>query len=104
VNPRPIPGFVVPVPSPADGAGPRFSICTLVTPHGEYDEMVESFVERGFIPADCEYLYIDNSESNRFDAFQGYNLFLPGRGVTSLSCATKTSCSSRTVAPSLNSG
>jgi hypothetical protein len=74
----PIPDFVVPVPSPADGAGPRFSICTLVTRHGEYAEMVESFVGHGFIPADCEYRYIDNSESNRFDAFQGYNLFLSG--------------------------
>jgi hypothetical protein len=73
-----IPGFVVPVPSPADGAGPRFSICTLVTRHGEYAEMVESFVSHGFVPADCEFFYIDNSESNRFDAFQGYNLFLSG--------------------------
>jgi hypothetical protein len=73
-----IPDFVVPVPSPADEAGPRFSICTLVTRRGEYAEMVESFVGHGFVPADCEYLYIDNSESNRFDAFQGYNLFLSG--------------------------
>ncbi len=53
--------------------------------------MVESFVSRGFTPDDCEYFYIDNSrighrppthavpgpaESNRFDAFRGYNLFL----------------------------
>jgi hypothetical protein len=72
----PIPGFVKPVTSRADEARPRFSICTLVTRPGEYAEMVESFVSHGFTPADCEYLYIDNSESNRFDAFRGYNLFL----------------------------
>jgi len=54
----------------------RFSICSLVTDHGEYAEMVESFRERGFGGADCEFLYLDNSESNAFDAFAGYNLFL----------------------------
>lgn len=75
-EPLPIPGFAVSVTSPANGARPRFSICTLVTRPGEYAEMVESFVSHGFTPADCEYLYIDNSESNRFDAFRGYNLFL----------------------------
>lgn len=55
---------------------PRFSICSLVTRREEYMEMVESFVDHGFTPADCEYLYIDNSELNVFDAFSGYNLFL----------------------------
>lgn len=75
-EPLPIPGFVVSMTSPTDGARPRFSICTLVTRRGEYAEMVESFVSHGFTPADCEYLYLDNSESNCFDAFRGYNLFL----------------------------
>lgn len=75
-EPLPIPDFVVSMTSPAEGARPRFSICTLVTRRGEYAEMVASFVSHGFTPADCEYLYIDNSESNRFDAFRGYNLFL----------------------------
>lgn len=72
----PVPGFAVSVTSSADTARPRFSICTLVTRHSEYAEMVESFVGHGFAPADCEYLYLDNGESNRFDAFRGYNLFL----------------------------
>lgn len=54
----------------------RFSICTLVTDPGEYSEMVQSFRERGFAGADCEFLYLDNSASNAFDAFTGYNLFL----------------------------
>jgi hypothetical protein len=75
-EPLPIPGFVISLALPADGARPRFSICTLVTRPGEYAEMVGSFVSHGFTPADCEYLYLDNSESNRFDAFRGYNLFL----------------------------
>jgi hypothetical protein len=75
-EPLPIPGFVVSVTSPTEQPRPRFSICTLVTRRGEYAEMVESFVSHGFTPADCEYLYIDNSESNRLDAFRGYNLFL----------------------------
>jgi hypothetical protein len=71
-----IPGFAESVTSRASEARPRFSICTLVTRPSEYAEMVESFVSHGFSPADCEYLYIDNSESNRFDAYRGYNLFL----------------------------
>ncbi|MBV8686780.1 MAG: acyl esterase [Alphaproteobacteria bacterium] len=55
---------------------PAFSICTLVTRPSEYAEMAASFVERGFSPTDCEYLYLDNSGANRFEAFGGYNLFL----------------------------
>ena len=54
----------------------RFSICTLVTSPEQYAEMTASFIQRGFGLSDCEYLYIDNSEENRFDAFAGYNLFL----------------------------
>ncbi|HET9640830.1 MAG TPA: hypothetical protein VFP12_16675 [Allosphingosinicella sp.] len=54
----------------------RFSICTLVTDLDEYAEMVESFSKGGFEGADCEFLYLDNSKSNAFDAFAGYNLFL----------------------------
>jgi hypothetical protein len=54
----------------------RFSICTLVTDLDEYAEMVESFRIRGFGGPDCEFLYLDNSATNAFDAFAGYNLFL----------------------------
>jgi hypothetical protein len=84
-EPLPIPDFVVSMTSPAEGARPRFSICTLVTRRGEYAETVASFVSHGFTPADCEYLYIDNSESNRFDAFRGYNLISFG-GAGRLHC------------------
>jgi hypothetical protein len=70
-----IPNFAVAADGP-DGRRPRFSICTLVTRAAEYGEMVESFVAKGFVPEDCEYLYLDNATGNRFDAFAGYNLFL----------------------------
>jgi hypothetical protein len=54
----------------------KFSICTLVTSHKEYGEMAGSFNQGGFTAEDCEYLYIDNSNGNKSDAFAGYNLFL----------------------------
>src|SRR5580704_15999128 len=54
----------------------RYSICTLVTNHAEYAGMMESFIKAGFDPAFCEFLYLDNSTENRFDAFRGYNHFL----------------------------
>jgi hypothetical protein len=68
-----------PEPRRADGIerkARRFSICTLVTNHDEYAEMVQSFRAGGFNGADCEYLYLDNSEGNAFDAFAGGNIFL----------------------------
>jgi hypothetical protein len=54
----------------------KYSICTLVTRHQEYGEMVDSFIQSGFTTGDCEYLYIDNSRGNKAEAFAGYNLFL----------------------------
>ena len=54
----------------------RFSICTLVTDHSEYAAMVGSFRAGGFDGSDCEYLYLDNSLENAFDAFAGGNIFL----------------------------
>jgi hypothetical protein len=57
-------------------SGIRFSICSLVTDLAEYAEMVSSFRDGGFGGTDCEFLYLDNSRGNTFDAFAGYNLFL----------------------------
>lgn len=54
----------------------RYSICTLVNKKSEYAEMVQSFIAAGFDPAFCEFLYLDNSVTNKFDAYRGYNLFL----------------------------
>lgn len=61
---------------PTKRSGMRFSICTLVTNHCDYSEMVRSFQAGGFDQPDCEYLYVDNSEGNAFDAFEGGNAFL----------------------------
>jgi hypothetical protein len=54
----------------------RYSICTFVTLRSQYDEMIESFVSHGFAYDDCEYLYIDNSEKNHYEAYAGINKFL----------------------------
>ncbi|MEX2592692.1 MAG: hypothetical protein WD426_07950 [Anditalea sp.] len=53
-----------------------FSICTLVNDKQEYKEMIVSFVEAGFSLPTCEYLYIDNSVENKFDAYSGLNILL----------------------------
>ena len=53
-----------------------FSICTLVTRTQEYEEMLQSFVAKGFDVSTCEYLHIDNSERCAFDAYKGLNEFL----------------------------
>ncbi|HYJ83774.1 MAG TPA: hypothetical protein VEW26_13150 [Allosphingosinicella sp.] len=74
-----IPNDAGPEPRRADqlpASAIRFSICTLVTDREEYAEMVASFREGGFGGPDCEFLYLDNSQGNSFDAFAGYNLFL----------------------------
>jgi len=54
----------------------KYSICTLVTNKLEYEEMVASFINAGFDPAFCEYLYIDNSNQNKYDAYSGIAKFL----------------------------
>jgi hypothetical protein len=54
----------------------RYSICTIVTRLGEYKEMVDSFKAGGFREPECEFLYLDNSQRNTFDAYSGNNLFL----------------------------
>jgi len=53
-----------------------YSFCTLVTDPSEYKLMVTAFLAKGFHTSDCEFLYIDNSDSNIFDAYAGYNIFL----------------------------
>lgn len=54
----------------------EFSICTLVTRKQEYEEMLQSFIDKGFSKDSCEYLYINNSETCTFDAYKGLNEFL----------------------------
>jgi hypothetical protein len=54
----------------------KYSVCTLVNSQSQYSDMVESFLSHGFTNDDCEYLFIDNSTENRYDAFSGINKFL----------------------------
>ncbi|MDB5025771.1 MAG: putative transrane protein of unknown function [Mucilaginibacter sp.] len=54
----------------------QYAICTLVTDLDEYSRMLDSFIAAGFTPDDCEYRYIDNTNGNTFDAYQGINQFL----------------------------
>lgn len=51
----------------------RFSVCTLVSDLEEYRAMVKSYVNAGFSHDKCEYLYVDNSQGNKYDAYAGLN-------------------------------
>ena len=51
----------------------RYSICTLMSNPEEYAEMMQSFIDAGFVTSFCEYLYIDNSKQNKYDAYAGLN-------------------------------
>ena len=53
-----------------------FSICTLVTRKNEYQDMLETFNDKGFTDKNSEFLYIDNSEINKADGYSGLNWFL----------------------------
>ncbi len=56
--------------------GIDFSICSLVTNKQQYSEMLTSFEQAGFSGDRCEFIYIDNSNSNKYDAYDGLNHFL----------------------------
>lgn len=53
-----------------------FSICTLVTNQVEYGEMLASFEKADFSSPTCEFLYVDNTRGNTFDAYAGLNVLL----------------------------
>jgi hypothetical protein len=53
-----------------------FSICTLVTNMNEYQEMIDSFVASGFNEMNSEFLFINNSQKNTLDAYEGIRHFL----------------------------
>jgi hypothetical protein len=64
-----------------------FSICSLVNKPELYEIMVASFLQGGFNLSRCEYLYIDNSSSNRHDAFSGVGeLIAAARGEYVILC------------------
>tara|TARA_Y100000815_G_scaffold172409_2_gene156934 strand:- start:90052 stop:91599 length:1548 start_codon:yes stop_codon:yes gene_type:complete len=56
--------------------GLRYSFCTLVSDVSLYRDMVSSFRKNGFSEEVCEFLYVDNSTENRFDAYRGLNYMM----------------------------
>ncbi|WP_053406124.1 hypothetical protein [Persicobacter sp. CCB-QB2] len=54
----------------------EFSICSFVTDLNEYEEMVASFQAKGFSASNSEFLFVDNSQGNSFEAFGGINRML----------------------------
>lgn len=66
---------------------PRYSVCTLVTRHDQYDAMRASFAAGGFTGDVAEYLYVDNSAGNRLDAFEAIRGFIrAARGAYVVLC------------------
>lgn len=64
-----------------------FSICTLVTDALLYNKMQESMRRAGFSDDICEFLYIDNRETNQGDGFSGLNSALnQARGKYAILC------------------
>ena len=55
---------------------PKYSICTLLTEVEQYRDALSSFRDAGFVEPECEFLYIDNSLENKYDAYEGVNKFL----------------------------
>lgn len=55
---------------------PKYSICTLLTEKDQYVDALASFREAGFTEPECEFLYIDNTTTNKYDAYAGVNQFL----------------------------
>jgi hypothetical protein len=61
-------------------AQPLFTICTLMTNQAQYEEMRASFVAKGFQEEETEFLCLDNTDGNRWDAFSGIALFMTQAG------------------------
>ena len=53
-----------------------YSICTVVSKKDQYAKMLDSFINAGFTKEKCEYLFVDNSEKNNYDAYKAFNIFL----------------------------
>lgn len=74
------PPDATPLPEARDAATVRariaFSICTLVTDADAYAALRAGFLAAGFDETAAEYLYLDNTMGNRWDAFAGIPLLL----------------------------
>lgn len=51
----------------------EYSVCTIVNDRSHYQAMLASFRNAGFDENTSEFLYIDNVDTNRFDAFDSVN-------------------------------
>ena len=51
----------------------KYTIGTLVTDLKEYQEMLLSFEQAGFTQDQAEFIFVDNTSSNQYDAYQGLN-------------------------------
>lgn len=71
----------------ASATTPKYSIGSLVTNLEQYQAMRASFSALGFTPADCEFLYIDNTGTAQTDAYAGLNALLnAARGQIVILC------------------
>jgi hypothetical protein len=58
----------------------KYSVCSLVSNLEEYLEMVNSYQQAGFTDALCEFLYVDNTRGNKYDAYAGLNKLMARAG------------------------
>ena len=73
---------IIPVYKWIDGSASRgrgealqFTIATIVNDLAQYEEMLASFAEGGFID-NCEFIGVDNRNGNQFDGYSGIRLLL----------------------------
>ncbi|MBX9852306.1 MAG: glycosyltransferase family 2 protein, partial [Cytophagaceae bacterium] len=55
------------------GEGLRYSVGTLVNNFEEYQVMLSSFDKAGFKDTFCEFIYIDNTKGNKYEAYEALN-------------------------------
>jgi len=67
---------VAEIDSLAKGERIKYSVCTLVTKHDQYQDMLDSFRAGGFTPSNSEFIYVDNSQANKYDGYSATNRFL----------------------------
>ena len=73
--------------SPAANADVSYTIASLINDRVHYAAMLASFRAGGFMDADCEYLFIDNSLENRACAYRGLDAMLSAaRGEAVILC------------------
>lgn len=51
----------------------KFSFVTLVNDHSQYVELQNSLIRNGFLPRFCNFIVLDNTNSNIYDGYKGYN-------------------------------